>query len=112
MDKESKFYLRLKLLSSSLGKSINQIEKELGYSRNALHNYNESHIPSATRLIELSDYFKVSPNYLIGKSDVPNLEVFNLDELFDKLTISEKMELFSICSTWILNNKEDRELKH
>lgn len=25
MDKESKFYLRLKLLSSSLGKSINQI---------------------------------------------------------------------------------------
>lgn len=45
MDKESKFYLRLKLLSSSLGKSINQIEKELGYSRNALHNYNESHIP-------------------------------------------------------------------
>ncbi|MDM5145590.1 hypothetical protein ICE98_02724 [Lactococcus lactis] len=30
---ESIFYKRLKLLSKNLGKSLNQVEKELGYSK-------------------------------------------------------------------------------
>lgn len=103
MEQESKFYLRLKSLSSELGKSINQVEKELGYSRNALHNYNENHMPSALRLIELSDYFEVSPNYLIGKSDVLNSNKLCLNDMFDNLSLNEKMELFSICTRWVIS---------
>ena len=36
---ESIFYKRVRKLATDLGKSFNQIEKELGYSRNALSNY-------------------------------------------------------------------------
>lgn len=91
MDKESKFYLRLKLLSSSLGKSINQIEKELGYSRNALHNYKGRGEPSAVRLLELENYFEVSPEFLIGK---------NLDK-----DVKPIKEIFELSLDWILSLK-------
>ena len=49
---ESIFYKRIKKLANELGKSFNQIEKELGYSRNALSNYKTQTIPSAIRLLE------------------------------------------------------------
>ncbi|MDM5144836.1 hypothetical protein ICE98_01937 [Lactococcus lactis] len=35
---ENIFYLRLKALTHESGKSFNQIERELGYTRNALAN--------------------------------------------------------------------------
>lgn len=91
MDKESKFYLRLKLLSSSLGKSINQIAKELGYSRNALNNYKCRGEPSAVRLLELENYFEVSPEFMIGK---------NLDK-----DVKSIKEIFELSLDWILSLK-------
>ncbi len=60
---ESIFYKRIKKLANELGKSFNQIEKELGYSRNALSNYKTQTIPSAIRLLELAEYFDVTPRY-------------------------------------------------
>ena len=38
MDRKN-FYERLKELAEASNKSFNQVEKELGYSRNALSNY-------------------------------------------------------------------------
>ena len=63
----SAFYERLRYLIHEKGKSFNQIERELGYSRNALSNYKQNRIPSAIRLVQLSEYFGVSPEYLLGK---------------------------------------------
>lgn len=64
-----KFYYRLKMLCDNAGKSINEVEKELNYPRNALHNYKEGRIPSGLRLVELSEFFSVSPEYLLGLTD-------------------------------------------
>lgn len=64
-----KFYFRLKMLCDNAGKSINEVEKELNYPRNALHNYKEGRIPSGLRLVELSEFFSVSPEYLLGLTD-------------------------------------------
>lgn len=63
------FYYRVKMLCDNVGKSINEVEKELNYPRNALHNYREGRIPSGLRLVELSEYFSVSPEYLLGMTD-------------------------------------------
>ena len=57
MMEESLFYKRVKKLGEDLGKSFNQIEKELGYSRNALSNYKTKTMLSAIRLLELAEYF-------------------------------------------------------
>ncbi|MDR0318122.1 MAG: helix-turn-helix domain-containing protein [Lactococcus lactis] len=63
---EKIFYERLVELKEASGKSFNQIERELGYPRNALANYRFGRSPSAVRLIEISKFFKVSPGYLVG----------------------------------------------
>ncbi|MDG4974930.1 helix-turn-helix domain-containing protein [Lactococcus lactis] len=63
------FYNRLKMLCDSAGKSINKVEKELNYPRNSLHNYKEGRIPSGLRLVEISEFFSVSPEYLLGLTD-------------------------------------------
>lgn len=70
MMEETLFCKRVKKLGEDLGKSFNQIEKELGYSRNALSNYKTKTMPSAIRLLELAEYFDVSPRYLLGMDEM------------------------------------------
>lgn len=64
------FYDRLLEIISKSGRSCNFVERELGYPRNSLHNYRYGASPSAIRLIELSQYLGVYPEYLIGKTDI------------------------------------------
>ena len=61
----STFYLRLVKLILAAGKSLNQVERELGLPRNALSNYKYRSEPGAYRLLMLAHYFGVSPEYLI-----------------------------------------------
>lgn len=93
------FYDRLTEEIKKTGKSINKIEKELGFPRNSLHNYRLAREPSATRLIELADYFSVTPRYLMGKE---NEKRINVDTLFQKLTDHQKKELLLLCQEWII----------
>lgn len=62
-----KFYDILMELIEQRGISRNGVEKELGYPRNALSNYEKGRVPSAVRLLELSNYFDVSPEFLMGE---------------------------------------------
>lgn len=64
-------YEQLTKLIKESGKSINQIERELGYPRNTLTTYKRSN-PSTKRLDELAEYFNVSVDYLLGRENVPN----------------------------------------
>lgn len=83
-------------------KSSNQVERELGYSRNALHNYKNGTEPSGSRLIELSQYFGIPADYLIGKSEKA-IEL-SPEKLFHKLNTEEKLKMWSICQSWALWN--------
>lgn len=89
---ESLFYKRVKKLGEDLGKSFNQIEKELGYSRNALSNYKTKTMPSAIRLLELAEYFDVSPRYLLGMDEMceNSREKIALQNFFLKIWIRTK----------------------
>ncbi|GFO78762.1 helix-turn-helix transcriptional regulator [Lactococcus lactis] len=100
MRKNNLFYNRLLEQVRLRNTSINQIERELGYPRNALHNYKLGREPSATRLVELANYFDVSPQYLIGENnEIPerSLEIF-----FKKLSIKDKKEILRISVLWFL----------
>ena len=63
------FYPRLEELIRLSKKSFNQVERDLGYPRNALHNYKNGMEPSGIRLIELAHYFGVTQEYLLGISN-------------------------------------------
>lgn len=66
---------RLKLLRTERGESLEKIAKYLNVTIQTVSNYeNEKRDMSPDTIIKLSEYFKVSTDYLLGKSDVRNPE--------------------------------------
>lgn len=63
---------RIKELAKKQGLSINLLEEKLGYSRNTIYNLKNSK-PSTERISEIADYFNVSTDYLLGRTDNPNI---------------------------------------
>lgn len=63
---------RIKLLAKKQGKSLNKVEEDLGYGKNVLYRLKTSN-PSAERLQEIADYFHVSVDYLLGRTEEPNI---------------------------------------
>ncbi|WP_429969083.1 helix-turn-helix domain-containing protein [Enterococcus sp. AZ136] len=62
---------RLKLLCEKQGISVNDLEEKLGIGRNSLYSWKKN-IPKGTNLIKVADYFEVSTDYLLGRTDNPN----------------------------------------
>ena len=61
---------KIKELCQKRGISINSLEETLGYSRNTIYSI-KSKKPNAERLQEIADYFNVSTDYLLGRTDNP-----------------------------------------
>lgn len=59
---------RIKFLADRQKKSLNKVEEDLGYGKNVLYRLKNTS-PSADRLQELADYFDVSTDYLLGRTD-------------------------------------------
>nr|DAO15566.1 MAG TPA: repressor protein [Caudoviricetes sp.] len=63
---------KIKELCQKRGISINSLEETLGYSRNTIYSM-KSKKPNAERLQEIADYFNVSTDYLLGRTDNPSV---------------------------------------
>lgn len=68
---------RIRDLAKKQGLSINSLEEKLGYSRNTLYSLKKQKA-SAERLQEIADYFDVSLDYLLGRTDNPNVADNNI----------------------------------
>lgn len=92
---------RLSQVIKQSGKSSNQIEREMGYTRNALSAYRQGREPSGSRLVELAYYFQVSPEYLLGKTSrsIP----LNPRSFFEQLNEEQKFEMMKIIQNWEMN---------
>lgn len=51
--------------------SINKLEEDLGYSKNTLYRLKTQN-PGADKLKAIADYFQVTTDYLLGRTDQPN----------------------------------------
>ena len=60
----------IKDLAKSRGISISKLEENLGLAKNALYAIKRNQ-PSADRLQQIADYFGVSTDYLLGRTDNP-----------------------------------------
>lgn len=111
---------KIKELCQKRGISINSLEETLGYSRNTIYSM-KSKKPNAERLQEIADYFNVSTDYLLGRTDNPaiagNLHVNEPDDidkiidhamLFDgkPLTDEDRRAIRGIISGY-MNSKEN-----
>lgn len=63
---------KIKELADKQGISINKLEEKLGYSRNTIYNL-KTKKPNAERIAEIADYFHVSTDYLLGRTDNPRI---------------------------------------
>lgn len=63
---------KVRELARKKGLSLNQVEEKLGYSKNTLYSLKRQKV-SSERLQEIADYFNVSTDYLLGRTDNPSI---------------------------------------
>ena len=61
---------KVRELARKKGLSLNQDEEKLGYSKNTLYSLKRQKV-SSERLQQIADYFNVSTDYLLGRTDNP-----------------------------------------
>ena len=111
---------KIKELAIKRGISLQKVAEDLGYSINYLYTLKEK-TPKSDRLQEIADYFNVSTDYLLGRTDNPaiagNLHVNEPDDidkiidhamLFDgkPLTDEDRRAIRGIISGY-MNSKEN-----
>lgn len=113
-------YEKIKELADKRGISLTKLEEDLGYSRNTLYKL-KSQKPNAERISEIADYFNVSTDYLLGRTDNPAIagnslvnEPDDIDKIIDHamlfdgkpLTDEDRRAIRGIISGY-MNSKED-----
>ncbi len=53
--------------------SILELESRLGFGKNSLYRWKTSY-PASDKLQKVADYFNVSTDYLLGRTDNPNID--------------------------------------
>lgn len=79
---------RIKNLCKDRKISINDLENSLGYSKNTLYRL-KTQTPGADKLEVIADYFDVSVDYLLGRSDKKHY--YDLTEK-DEKSIQEELQ--------------------
>lgn len=78
---------RLKKLCDEQGISINILEERIGLGKNTLYSWKKK-VPGGTNLEKVADYFHVSTDYLLGRTDDPS-PVPKSDEGFLRLNMTD-----------------------
>ena len=110
---------RLKYLRTARGENLEKVAEYLNVSIQTISNYeNEKRDMTPDTIIKLAEYFGVSTDYLLGKSDIRNPEKADLDKLQiglstkDYTNISDtQIKQIEDFAKFVLkdNKKEDKE---
>ncbi|MDT2522009.1 helix-turn-helix domain-containing protein [Enterococcus raffinosus] len=73
---------KIKALSKKRGKSLKQVAIELGLGENYFYTLKKQS-PKGDTLNEIADYFHVSTDYLLGRTNNPNINDDELPKEFD-----------------------------
>lgn len=63
---------RIKLIAKSKGLTVSTVLKEVNLGRNTMANFKTS-MPKADNLAKIADYLDCSIDYLLGRTDDPDL---------------------------------------
>ncbi|GGD04831.1 helix-turn-helix domain-containing protein [Enterococcus wangshanyuanii] len=109
---------RIKFLSKKRGKSLNEVEEDLGLSKNVLYRMKQSDNPTKERLEILADYFDVSVDYLLGRTNQPqdyyfsDASINSIKKIYEGtdtnyLTLLEKLQQLDDDEIQALENMAD-----
>ena len=76
---ENNIYLRVKELCDQHHTTVRELGNALGFGRTTIKKWEESS-PSADKIIKVADYFGVSTDYILGKTDIQSPMTDFLDD--------------------------------
>ena len=111
------FWETYEKLCSSVGRKPSQVGRELGVSSASVTQWKNGSVPSGEKLVQIADYFNVTTDYLLGRtneSDVmPGNEEISNDmpvsdpdrdktaeefmQIFTKLPLMDRIEIMSLA---------------
>lgn len=62
---------KIKILAKKQGISLNTLEERVGLGKNYIYSLKNKKTPSAEHIAKIADYFNVSTDYLLGRTDNP-----------------------------------------
>lgn len=80
-------YERIKELSKERGKSLSEVSTQLGLGENSFYRFKNQR-PNSVTLEKIADYFNVSTDYLLGRTNFRNLP--------DEVKIAEDVKNYKI----------------
>lgn len=83
---------RIQKLSKKRGKSVKQVALEIGFGENYFYTLKRQS-PKAETLQEIADYFNVSADYLLGRTDEPEIQTIAAHHDGDDWTEEELDEI-------------------
>lgn len=111
---------RLRFLRNEKGESLEKIAKYLNVTMQTISNYeNEKRDMTPDTILKLADYFEVSIDYLLGKTDIRNPgkqidDVLNeamigmSKEEYEKLTETQKKQIRDFA-IFVKNQNEEKK---
>lgn len=97
----------VKSLAAKQGLSLNDLEVKVGFSRNSLYSWKNSS-PKPEKLNVVADYFNVSIDYLLGRTDNP--KIASSDDSSDDIIDFKELAKESMAFDGHSLNDEDIEL--
>lgn len=64
---------KIKILAKKQGISLNTLEERVGLGKNYIYSLKNKKTPSAEHIAKIADYFNVSTDYLLGRTDNPHI---------------------------------------
>ncbi|EKK0789461.1 helix-turn-helix domain-containing protein [Listeria innocua] len=61
---------RVKELCKKRGIPVSKLESDVGFGKNSIYSWKQNN-PSSDKLQKIADYFNVSTDYLLGRTDNP-----------------------------------------
>ena len=105
---------RVKELAKKQGISIVELEEKLGFGRNSLYSWKKK-TPNWDRLSKVADYFGVTTDYLLGRTETPQFTSKDEKDIQKKLTemidgLSDDSSLAYLNNGGTEIDEEDAEL--
>jgi len=82
----------VKKLCNDQGISVNILEERIGLGRNTLYSWKKK-VPSGSNLIKVADYFNVSTDFLLGRTDDSHIETIAAHHDGEEWTDEELREI-------------------
>lgn len=72
---------RVKKLCKDRGISLSRLEENVGFGKNSIYSWKQNN-PSSDKLKKVADYFNVSVDYLLGRTDDPKIQgLYDIDTI-------------------------------